>query len=65
MTNALTITATTTDPSRHARAVFVWSSDLSDCEMTAYGLSDEEIDSLVASRVHEGADADGFNVEIG
>lgn len=48
----------------YKKAVFTWSDDLEDCDMVAVGFEDEELDALMAAKAHEGADVNGYNVDI-
>lgn len=50
------------DPCAFAR--FTWSADLLDCDLVALGLTDEELDAIMLAKGHEGADVDGFTVEL-
>jgi hypothetical protein len=58
------ITITTTEPNRHARAVFSWSDDCAECSIASFGFTDAEIDALITAKAHEGADAPGVSVEV-
>lgn len=57
----VTVTASNGD---FKKAVFTWSDDLMDCDMASYGFDDEELDAIMEGKAHEGADLDGFIVEI-
>lgn len=50
------------DPCAFAR--FTWSDDLQDCDLLALGLDDNQLDALLAAKVHEGADLEGYTVTI-
>lgn len=60
--NNLVVTVTTTDKNRHARAVFTWSSDGNECEVSAFGFSDKELNKLMRAKAHEGVSAPGVVV---
>lgn len=57
-------TMTVTVERDYARATFTWSDDLQDCDVVAVGFSDEEIDAMIASKAHEGADFPGCKVTV-
>lgn len=48
----------------YKKAVFTWDDALENCELKAHGFEDEEIDMLIENKVHEGADLDGYSVDI-
>ncbi len=59
------VTATPTDTNRdHARAVFTWTADLESCEAVSFGIEDAELETLIAAKVHEGAELEGWIVEV-
>jgi len=47
------------DPCCFAR--FTWSEDMQDCEVVAGGLTDEQLDAIVAAKGHEGVDVAGYD----
>jgi hypothetical protein len=59
----MTITARP-DSNPYAFARFIWSDDGKDCDLVAGDLDDETIDRLIAAKVHEGADLDGWTVDL-
>ena len=48
----------------YKKAVFTWSDDLEDCDMVAVGFEDDELDALMAAKAHQGANVNGYNVDI-
>ena len=50
------------DPCAFAR--FTWSDDMGDCDMLAGGLTEGQIDAILAVKGHEGAAVDGFTVTV-
>ena len=48
----------------HNVAKFTWSDDLMDCDMVSIGFDDEELDFIMESKGHEGAEIDGYEVNI-
>jgi hypothetical protein len=54
------ITAT----SEYKKAIFTWDENLTDCEVSALGLSDSDIDFLVENKAHEGKDVAGWDINI-
>lgn len=58
------ITVTSNDETRDARAVFTWTEDGADCDVVAWGFSDDELDEILEVRGHEGADVEGCTVAI-
>ena len=56
----MTITAT----KEYKRATFNWNDELTECNHVAIGIDDNEFDSLIENKVHEGDDFDGWNVEV-
>lgn len=48
----------------YKKAVFTWSEDCSECEYTAVGFDDSEIDLIMESKAHMGSDVEGYTVEI-
>jgi len=64
----LTITARS-NANPYAFVRFVWSDDLTECNFVACGFdtgADEQaaLDALMAVSAHEGADCDGWTVEV-
>ena len=47
-----------------SRVVFTWNNDLTECSHTAISVSGKDFDSLLNAKVHEGADLEGWNVEV-
>ena len=47
-----------------ARAIFTWDEELTNCSHSALGVSDKDFDLLIKSKVHEGSDLKGWNIEI-
>lgn len=47
-----------------SKIVFTWNEELTECSHAALSVSDEDFDSLINAKVHEGADLEGWNVEI-
>ena len=62
MENNLIVTAKRN--SGYGSARFVWSANMQECDCTAIGISDEDLDMLMANKVHEGADLAGWTVTI-
>lgn len=62
MTAGLVVTVTPSDATHYARAVFTWSSDGQECEVSSAGFSDKEINKLMRKKAHEGANVAGFVV---
>ena len=50
------------DPTKFAR--FTWSDDLENCNHIALNIEDDEFDMIIESKAHEGANLDGWNIEI-
>lgn len=50
------------DPCAFAR--FTWSTDFEDCDLLAGGLSDDQIDTILAAKGHEGAVVPGYTVTM-
>jgi len=46
------------------RAVFTWDEELETCTVDAIGFEEGELDLLVEAKVHEGADLEGYLVEV-
>ncbi len=46
------------------KAVFTWSDDLQDCNLESQGFDNDEIKMLMDVGAHEGADAEGYAVDI-
>ena len=59
-TNIMTITAT----KEFSKVFFTWNEELTECNHTALNVNDKDFDSLLNAKVHEGADLEGWNVEI-
>ena len=64
MENGMKVTITANDTTRTARAVFTWTEDGQDCDVVAYGFSDDELDEILEAKGHEGADVAGYSVAI-
>ena len=47
-----------------AQATFTWNNELTECNHVALGVSDEDFDLLIANKVHEGCDLEGWTVKI-
>lgn len=45
-------------------ATFKWDDSASECEYTALGFSDEEVDAIIESKAHMGAAVEGYEVEV-
>jgi len=60
----LVVTLTRSDEDACAFARFTWSADMSDCDVVAVGVEDDELDAMLAAKAHEGADFPGFDVEV-
>jgi hypothetical protein len=59
----MTITITNIqDPTKYAR--FTWSDDLENCQHLAINIEDEEFDMMITSKAYEGANLEGWIVEI-
>jgi len=56
----MTITAT----QDYAEARFTWNDDLTECHHVAMGIDDATFDQLIAAKVHEGNDLEGWTVTI-
>ena len=56
----MTITAT----KNYSKAVFTWNEDLTECNHTALNINDKDFNLLIESKVHEGADLEGWEVNI-
>ena len=50
------------DPTKYAR--FTWSDDLENCQHLAINIEDEEFDMMITSKAYEGANLEGWIVEI-
>lgn len=48
----------------HSKAVFKWNDNLSECRHTALGVSDQQFNQLIQSKVHEGNELEGWDVQI-
>lgn len=48
----------------HAMAKFIWSEDMSDCDVVAYGVDDDTLSAMLAAKAHEGVDFPGFTCNI-
>ena len=62
-TNQLTVTVRSNSEIRDY-ATFTWSADMQDCDVVSVGLSDEQIDAILAAKGHEGADVPGYTVTL-
>ncbi|BCV07000.1 MAG: hypothetical protein CM15mV149_190 [uncultured marine virus] len=49
-------------PTKYAR--FTWSDDLENCQHLAINIEDEEFEAMIASKAYEGANLEGWIVEI-
>lgn len=58
--NQLVVTVT----ADYKKVVFTWSEDFSEFEYTAFGFEDDEIDSLIDAKAHQGVDVDGYAVDL-
>jgi len=56
----MTVTAT----KGFQRAVFTWNEDLTELTYSAMNIENDQIDELLANKVHEGCDFDGWLVTI-
>lgn len=45
-------------------AIFTWNDAATDCDYTAIGFSDEEIDQIIESKAYQGAEVEGYVVEL-
>jgi hypothetical protein len=61
-TTSSSLTVTLTAP--YKRVVFTWAPGAADPTFTAAGVSDDELDRILAARGHEGADVEGFETEL-
>ena len=48
----------------YKKAVFTWNEDLTECEYTAVGFEDSEIDQLIELKANEGKIVDGYDVDV-
>lgn len=48
----------------YKKAVFTWDESCESCSVSGYGFDDQELQMLVASKAHEGASLEGFEVSI-
>ena len=48
----------------YATATFTWNDELTECQHVALGVSDEELNELIANKVHMGRDLDGWTVNV-
>lgn len=56
----MTITAT----KEFSKVVFTWNDDLTECNHVALNVTDKEFELLIDSKVHEGSDLEGWNVDV-
>jgi len=47
-----------------AKVTFTWNDELTECNHVALGVTDQELDNLIANKGHEGANGEGWTVTI-
>ena len=45
-------------------AIFNWNDSATDCDYTAIGFADNEVDEIIKSKAYQGAQVDGYEVEV-
>lgn len=46
------------------KVIFQWNEDLTECNYSALGVTDEEVETLIDAKVNEGVDLEGWEVKI-
>jgi hypothetical protein len=45
-------------------ATFKWNDNAKECDYTAIGFTDAEVDAIIESKAHMGTEVEGYEVEV-